>query len=412
MERTSPNEVTTESIHQHSLLTQDLREIFSFGITSGYSGALWRLPNEQNKFLVLAHEVLRKAKGTSFDDLQPGFIFAPFDKTQEDYFIPADYAFTLCDDGMLPPSNGTEGASHAWLEEKRKSNGVSASPSFYQRKSDVQGKSMNQEAYEHLVRQCLTVIADGQMEKLVPSRYMQIFLSDDFDPIKLFNRLCHEYPHALISLVTLAGVGTWIGATPELLVRVEDKQKFHTVALAGTKQYQTGINLKSVAWTQKEIEEQALVERYVISCFKKIRLREYEEHGPKTVVAGNLMHLRSDFIVDMVATNFPQLGSVMLQLLHPTSAICGTPMQASEAYLREHEGYNREFYGGYLGPVNMVDQVNIFVNLRCLQLVNNDQALLYAGAGVTIDSIPTEEWKETELKMRTLLSVIEKPFGG
>ncbi|NJM25732.1 MAG: chorismate-binding protein [Bacteroidia bacterium] len=239
---------------------------------------------------------------------------------------------------------------------------------------------------------------------------MQIFLPDDFDPVKLFNRLCQEYPHALVSLVTIAGVGTWMGATPELLVRVEDKRLFHTIALAGTKPYQAGTNLKSVAWTQKEIEEQALVERYVISCFKKIRLREYEEHGPKTVVAGNLIHLRSDFIVDMLATNFSQLGSVMLQLLHPTSAICGTPMEASEAYLREHEGYNREFYGGYLGPVNMLDQVNIFVNLRCLQLANNDQALLYAGAGVTIDSVPSDEWKETELKMKNAAQCNRKTF--
>ncbi|NJM25733.1 MAG: hypothetical protein HC859_09845 [Bacteroidia bacterium] len=164
MERIRSNEVTTESAHKHSLLTQDLRDIFSFAVTSGYSGALWRLPNEQNKFLVLAHETLRKAKGTSFDDLQPGFIFAPFDKSQADYFIPADYAFSFSDDGMLPPSDGTESASHAWLEEKRKSNGPTAPPVFYRRQSDLQGKSLNQEAYEQLVKHCLTAIADGRME--------------------------------------------------------------------------------------------------------------------------------------------------------------------------------------------------------------------------------------------------------
>ena len=77
---------------------------------------------------------------------------------------------------------------------------------------------------------------------------------------------------------------------------------------------------------QKDIEEQALVERYVISCFKKIRLREYDEHGPKTMIAGNVLHLKTEFEVDMVATNFPQLGSVMLNLLHPTSAVCGMPL--------------------------------------------------------------------------------------
>jgi isochorismate synthase len=209
----------------------------------------------------------------------------------------------------------------------------------------------------------------------------------------------------MVSFVSSPIIGTWIGATPEVLVSVEDNRIFRTVALAGTKAFTEGTNLKQVAWTQKEIEEQALVSRYIISCFKKIRLREFEEHGPKTIVAGNLMHLKTDFTVDMKATNFPQLGSVMLKLLHPTSAVCGMPLETALDFLKEHEGYNREFYSGYFGPVNVQNNITLFVNLRCMQLFGN-QALIYAGAGVTIDSVPSTEWEETEMKMNTLLNVI------
>ncbi|HZI24529.1 MAG TPA: chorismate-binding protein, partial [Chryseolinea sp.] len=162
----------------------------------------------------------------------------------------------------------------------------------------------------------------------------------------------------------------------------------------------------NVAWTQKDIEEQALVERYIISCFKKIRLREYDEHGPRTVVAGNLMHLKSDFTVDMVATNFPQLGSVMLQLLHPTSAVCGVPLDTSLEFIHKLEGYDRQLYSGYLGPVNFNNRIDVFVNLRCLQILPQ-KAILYAGAGITQDSIPEKEWEETELKLNTLLKIIK-----
>ena len=214
------------------------------------------------------------------------------------------------------------------------------------------------------------------------------------------------YVNALISFVSIPETGSWLGASPELLVSVEGKKTFRTTALAGTQLYTEGTNLKTVAWTQKDIEEQALVERYIISCFKKIRLREYEEHGPRTVIAGNVMHLKSDFTVDMQATNFPQLGSVMLQLLHPTSAVCGVPLDTALEFLHKHEGYNRQFYAGYLGPVNFNNDINIFVNLRCLQLVQ-DKAILYAGAGITQDSIPEKEWEETELKLNTLLKVID-----
>lgn len=192
-----------------------------------------------------------------------------------------------------------------------------------------------------------------------------------------------------------------MGASPELLVSVEGGRTFRTVALAGTQPYQEGTSLKQVAWTQKEIEEQALVGRYIISCFKRIRLREYLEQGPKTVIAGNLIHLRSDFTVDLRETNFPQLGSVMLRLLHPTSAVCGMELGPAREFLNRHEGYDRSFYTGYLGPVNVADNTNIYVNLRCMQL-HDGHALMYAGAGVTADSIPEREWEETEMKFNTL----------
>jgi isochorismate synthase len=148
-----------------------------------------------------------------------------------------------------------------------------------------------------------------------------------------------------------------------------------------------------------------LVCRYIINCFKKIRLREYLEQGPKTVVAGNVMHLKTDYEVDMKEVNFPQLGSVMLKLLHPTSAVCGMPLEASIQFLKEQEGYQREFYSGYLGPVNYQNESSIFVNLRCLQLLEG-KARLYAGAGVTVDSVPEKEWEETEMKMKSLLGVL------
>ncbi|MEL6537509.1 MAG: chorismate-binding protein [Bacteroidota bacterium] len=97
----------------------------------------------------------------------------------------------------------------------------------------------------------------------------------------------------------------------------------------------------------------------------------------------------------------------MLKLLHPTSAVCGMPKETSEAFLAKHEGYSRELYAGYLGPVNVQEFTSLYVNLRCMQYLGQE-AILYAGAGVTIDSNPQKEWEETELKCNTLLSVIQE----
>jgi isochorismate synthase len=198
-----------------------------------------------------------------------------------------------------------------------------------------------------------------------------------------------------------------MGASPETIIEVKGSKHFTTVAVAGTQAYHPGTSLQEVAWRQKEIEEQALVSRYIINCFKKIRLREFEEVGPKTVVAGNLLHLKTTYSVDMEETQFPLLGSVMLDLLHPTSAVCGMPKAPAAAFLNQFETFDRALFSGYLGPVNINRGTHLYVNLRCMQ-IQSGKALLYAGAGVTEDSIPEREWMETQLKCDTLLEVMKR----
>jgi isochorismate synthase len=354
---------------------------------------------------VLSRRYQHIAKDNPIEELAPGFIFAPFDKEKESIFLPADFLFSLQEGELKSPQTSLEINSLAWLNEqhlKPTSTPVKIHTSAYDHSKTF---ATEKSTFTSLVERSLRKIEEGSVEKLVPSRTKVIDLPERFDVVNVFQKLCATYPHALISFVSLPGIGSWIGASPEVLVSVEDNTIFKTVALAGTKSYTDNINLKAVAWTQKEIEEQALVERYIISCFKKIRLREYDEHGPKTVVAGNVMHLRSEFTVDMKATNFLQLGSTMLRLLHPTSAVCGMPSDLAIDFLKQHEGYDREFYAGYLGPVNIHNNISIFVNLRCAQLLG-DKAMLYAGAGVTIDSNPDDEWAETEIKLNTLLKVM------
>ena len=148
-----------------------------------------------------------------------------------------------------------------------------------------------------------------------------------------------------------------------------------------------------------------MVSRYIIGCLKKIRLREFEESGPKTVRAGKLVHLKTEYKVDMVETNMPDLGSIMLELLHPTSAVCGTPFESASQFIEKHENYERSLYAGFLGPVNFNDSTNLFVNLRCMQLFDS-KARLYAGAGITEDSNPAKEYQETVNKMRTLRALL------
>ena len=376
--------------------TTSLSRVTSLAMERDLPMALWRLPQSETSTLILSATARRLTKEDVLEELPPGFIFAPYCDDESPVFIEGDLRFTVEGDRITGPVADLESLAG---ERDSVDTGAPKTNPLPSRSTHATPTNEKQ-AYLDLVRKSIDAIAAGRFEKVVPSRVKTLKLPEHFDRINTYNRLCADH-EALISLVHIPGSGTWMGASPEVLVSVEDGRIFRTVALAGTQPYHEGTSIKSVAWTQKEIEEQALVERYIISCFKRIRLREYDEHGPKTIIAGNLMHLRSDFTVDMQATGFPQLGSVMLNLLHPTSAVCGMPFEPAREFLRDHEGYDRRFYTGYLGPVNVEGNTDIYVNLRCMQL-NDTHALMYAGAGVTADSIPENEWEETEMKFNTL----------
>jgi isochorismate synthase len=51
------------------------------------------------------------------------------------------------------------------------------------------------------------------------------------------------------------------------------------------------------------------------------------------------------------------------------------------------------------------DQMDLFVNLRCAQMIPK-ALVLYVGAGITQDSDPEKEWVETQNKSKTLLAAL------
>lgn len=260
-------------------------------------------------------------------------------------------------------------------------------------------------SYPDLVRTAVDEIAEGHAQKIVLARYEDHSVAPDLDCYQKFEELNQRYPNAMTYACYIPNEGVWLGATPEELIELEENKFFKTVALAGTQPLPEGARLSDLTWTQKEIEEQALVSRYIIDCFKKIRLREFDEYGPKTVKAGQLAHLKTQFKVDMEATHSPRLGTTMLDLLQPTSAVCGMPLAKSLAFIRENEGFDRSFYSGFLGPVQIRNNTNLFVNLRCAR-IKDHVARFYAGAGITEDSDPEKEHIETDLKLKTMKRVI------
>nr|WP_262905283.1 chorismate-binding protein [Hymenobacter nitidus] len=337
-----------------------------------------------------------------------GFAFFPFRDSDHNpaLFLPADIYWTAeAPDQLLLDSTDSRASQllaflateHAELPE----------PLPWHQSTQPLPHTTSQSEYYHLVETGVEAIRSGEVVKVVSSRAARRPLPAGFDALRAFGELCSRYQRAFVSLISAPGAGTWLGASPEVLAEIDEQGIFRTMALAGTQPLAPGSLPHHAIWRQKEIEEQALVARYIVSCFKQLRLREYDETGPRTVVAGQLLHLRTDFAVNLRQVPFPTLGTDMLRLLHPTSAVGGMPRQAALNFLLAHEGYDRAYYSGFLGPVNLphAGVSRLFVNLRCLQL-RPQEAVLYAGTGLTADSDPAREWQETEMKLSTIGAIL------
>lgn len=388
-----------------------LRHLAAGALRTGRPLAVWREPGASHPRLLVARSLESTYTGLppALDAQAPaGFAFFPFRDSDHNpaLFLPADVQYDPArpdEVRIAPAARELVQNITAWLT-------LPTPPALAWHYSPQPAPpAATEAAYTALVRTGVAAIEAKEVVKVVSSRVAHRSLPAGFDPLAAFEELSQKYERAFVSLVSVPGVGTWLGASPEVLAEVTADGFFHTMALAGTQPLVPGHRPQDAIWRQKEIEEQALVARYIVSCFKQLRLRDYHEAGPRTAVAGQLLHLRTDFEVDL--KNVPaaaSLGTDMLRLLHPTSAVGGMPKAAALAFLQRHEGYDRAYYSGFLGPVNVAGPgvARLYVNLRCLQL-RPDQAILYAGTGLTADSDPSREWQETELKLQTVGAILK-----
>ncbi|PIQ47452.1 MAG: isochorismate synthase [Cytophagales bacterium CG12_big_fil_rev_8_21_14_0_65_40_12] len=401
------NEESTLELELQGIeLSLALKSILNAAVKMALPVAVWRRPHQSEINVMVSFEKALEVSRLDLEQTEKGFVFSPFhNQDQPTLFLKSDAHFVLSTEGMAfqtSLNDRNDNALQEFFNEVQSFISTNTLSSAYYSLCD---QSLSQDSsYLQIVKDAVKAIQDGAFLKVVPARTKHIPIASDFDLIQKYLRLTEAYPNAFVSIVSMPEAGTWLGATPELLLEV-DNSIFKTVALAGTQKRNPDKTISDTAWTQKEIEEQAMVSRYIIDCFKKIRLRDFKEKGPKTTIAGNLLHLKTEFEVNMDETNFPELGTVMLELLHPTSAIAGMPKAPALAFLLANEGFERSYYSGFLGPVQIEDQTNLYVNLRCMQLLK-DSAILYAGAGVTEDSIPEKELEETELKFNTLLNIL------
>lgn len=232
-------------------------------------------------------------------------------------------------------------------------------------------------------------LKSGEFEKIVLARTATIECNSTL--MQLFTRTCNLYPRMFIALVSTPYTGTWLTATPEVLIEKAGEQ-CRTMALAGT------MRVGNIEWSQKNIEEQRIVARYISQCIS-MQTDKFSEEGPYAVRAGGLVHLRSDFIFSLNPQS--KIGNIVAAL-HPTPAVCGLPKDETYRFIIDNESIDRKYYCGFMGPVNIDGSTCLYVTLRCMHMQRNNLCTLYAGGGLLKESNAENEWAETEDKTETI----------
>ncbi len=269
------------------------------------------------------------------------------------------------------------------------------------------GGSISEDKWREQVTFAVKSIKEGRLEKVVLARDQIARSNQPINTRSILQRLEIDYPSTWLFLVD--GL---IGATPELLVRLS-KSLVTSRVLAGTIQ-KTGNEDRdlalaaSLAKSSKDLEEHEYAVRSVADALEPFCSSTNVPESPFVLHLSNVMHLATD--VTGVLNDSATQADVftLIEQLHPTAAVCGTPTEVAKQLINDLEKMNR---GRYAAPVGWIDtngDGEIAIALRCGLLLEDKKSMrIFAGCGIVAGSDPETEFAESQAKLMPMRTALE-----
>lgn len=247
-----------------------------------------------------------------------------------------------------------------------------------------------------LLEETISQLKSGAGEKVVISR-LKLSLNPP-QALEVLQNLDQLYPQATVYLFSHPEAGTWLGASPEQLLKVEAGH-VTTASLAGTRLWE-----ERQTFTEKEFEEQAIVSEAIYQKLAQFGLQALHLSERQIKQAGNLAHLFTEITGQLAPGQDPKR---LAAVLHPTPAVGGFPQDWALNFIKQKELYPRRYYTGYFGWTHQAKaEARFWVNLRCAQYLSPNTLGIYVGGGITAQSDAQAEWEETENKAQTILKAL------
>ena len=258
------------------------------------------------------------------------------------------------------------------------------------------------------VRRALAAIEAGRASKVVLARHVVASFDAPLDVADTLRRLRALEPDATVYCV-VEPTGAFVGASPELLVsrramHVESRPLAGTVGLGGDPEADAAAMARLSA-SSKEADEHRQVVDDIVDVLAHYCEGRPLAVGPSVARLRSVAHLATKITGTLAS---PTDALALARALHPTPAVAGTPTAVAIDLLAELEPGGR---GRYAGPVGWMDargDGDFVVAIRGATL-EEQQATVFAGAGIVAGSDPDQELAETTLKLETALAALGDP---
>ncbi len=252
--------------------------------------------------------------------------------------------------------------------------------------------------YAQAVAQAVARIRAGELVKVVLARRAAVSFDSAPQPAALLASLGARHADC-VRYAWRRGHKTWLGATPETLVRL-DGRTLRTQALAGTRTSELAAELLD---STKDRHEHAIVVEALRSALAPLTEGLSPPCAPVIRRLRGLAHLHTPLEATLRSgVDFLRL----VQALHPTPAVCGLPRERADALLTALEPEPRGLYAGPFLRLSPYGEGHAVVSLRGA-VIEGRMAVLPAGAGIVEGSDGEAELAETQVKQRSVLDAFE-----
>ena len=286
------------------------------------------------------------------------------------------------------------------------SNSSFITQSFEQRTNiKTKAKAHNSHQFKSAVASVLKSIHSKKFSKIVLAHALDVISPVPFDLIKSLNKLRQNHPDCYIFSISNGKGHNFIGASPERLISINNQQLV-TDALAGSAPrgktvdedtYLANRLLKS----EKERREHQAVSLFILQNLQKLNLKPHQS-PLKLLQLSNIQHLWTPIYAHLPANINPL--NIVAQL-HPTPAVAGVPTKIACEQIQRYETFDRTLYAAPIGWLDYQGNSEFIVGIRSA-LIKDNQARLYAGAGIVAGSDPDKEFAEVQLKLQSLLKAL------